>query len=136
MILRRYGTTVQSVELNFDSKALNEIGFRRDRKLGIPADEFERTYTLGPTHDLTAEADGPVQGEAEAAMLDDLEGSVRDLEAGLGEHEVLVVENEQGKDYPKTKHRTQNVVVDGENRLYFHHWIEPPLRLGVYRKSQ
>jgi hypothetical protein len=27
------------------------------------------------------------------------------------------------------------VVVDGENRLYFFWRVDPPLRLGVYRKK-
>ena len=26
------------------------------------------------------------------------------------------------------------LVVEGENRLYFHWWIDPPLKVGVYRK--
>ena len=37
MIFRLYGNTYHSVELNFDSKALNEIGFRRDKADSIPA---------------------------------------------------------------------------------------------------
>ena len=47
MILRRYGKTFESVELNFDSKALNEIGFRRDREQSFDAEEFGSTYRRG-----------------------------------------------------------------------------------------
>jgi hypothetical protein len=58
-----------------------------------------------------------------------VEGAVADLDEG----EVLVVENQEGEDYPKTRDTKKNVVVDGENRLYFYWRIDPPLRLGVYR---
>jgi len=40
MILLRYGTTIQSVEPNFDSKAFTEIGFRRDRGYSSLASDF------------------------------------------------------------------------------------------------
>ena len=73
MILRRYGTSVQSVDPNFDSKA---------------------------------------------------------LESGLGPGEILVVENEQESDHPKT--HTHTVAV--ENRLHFRITVRPALRVGVYRK--
>ena len=52
----------------------------------------------------------------------------------LGEGEVLVVESLEGEDYPKSRDRKQNVVVDGENRLYFYWSVDPPLRMGQYRK--
>ena len=45
MLLRRYGSRLQSVELNFDSKALNEIGFRRDHAVALDPDEFLATHT-------------------------------------------------------------------------------------------
>ena len=71
MILRGYGTSVQSVDPNFDSKA---------------------------------------------------------LESGLGPGEVLVVENEQESDHPKT--HTHTVAVEGENRLHFRITVRPALRVG------
>ena len=40
MILRRYGTTIQSVEVNFDSKAFTEIGFRRVHAFSASAEDF------------------------------------------------------------------------------------------------
>jgi len=32
MMLQRYGRSYQSMDLNFDSKALNEVGFRRNHE--------------------------------------------------------------------------------------------------------
>ena len=55
MILRRYGTTMQSVETNFDSKAFTEIGFRRDHAFSAP-DDFLARHERVSGHLL--EADG------------------------------------------------------------------------------
>jgi hypothetical protein len=133
MILRRYGKNVQSVEANFDSKALTEIGFRRDREVSIEDDRFTEGHERVSEHSLTAEAEGDVQDEVESVMLDNLLTQLTDLEANLGEGEVLFIESEKGQDYPKTKTRQKNVVVEGENRLYFYSSLAPPLRVGVYR---
>jgi len=132
MIYRRYGTSFQSVDLNFDSKALNEISFRRDRKSAVSVDGFEERYQLVETAELVAEAEGDVQDHTEQELLDRLESGIRDLLGRLGDGEVLVVENEQGHDYPKTRQQTSNVIVEGENRLRFSYTVAPPLRLGVY----
>jgi hypothetical protein len=134
MIVRRYGSSVQSVELNFDSRALTEIGFRRDRAWSVPADEFEGDWEQVEEYQLDARAEGDVQDFVERDMLAQLEARIRTLEEGLAEGEVLNVESEQGKDYPKTRHRTRTVVVEGENRLHFEGWVEPPLRLARYRR--
>jgi hypothetical protein len=133
MIYRRYGTSFQSVDLNFDSKALNEISFRRDRESAVSIDGFEERYQLVETAELVAEAEGDVQDHTEQELLDRLESGIRDLLGRLGDGEVLVVENEQGHDYPKTRQQTSNVIVEGENRLRFSYTVAPPLRLGVYR---
>lgn len=135
MILRRYGTSYQSVDLNFDSKALNEVGFRRNRERSIAVEDFEGSYALGATHELQAQAEGDVQDHTEQRLLDLLQEQIEALVAGLGDGEVLVVENEQGHDYPKTKQKTANVIVEGENRLHFTYTIAPPLRVAVYRPS-
>jgi len=132
MIYRRYGTSFQSVDLNFDSKALNEISFRRDRESAVSIDGFEERYQLVETAELVAEAEGDVQDHTEQELLDRLESGIRDLLGRLGDGEVLVVENEQGHDYPKTRQQTSNVIVEGENRLRFSYTVAPPLRLGVY----
>ena len=135
MILRRYGQSMQSVELNFDSKAMSEVGFRRDRELSVPAETFERSHERVEAHELTARAEGSVQDEVEKRVLQELEAQIRALEAGLAEGEVLVVLSEQGVDYPKTNTRQKTLVEQGENRLHFSIDVDPPLRIGRYRKT-
>lgn len=134
MILRRYGTSMQSVETNFDSKAITEIGFRRDRAHTLPVEEFESAYEQLEVHELHTRDEGSVQDETEQKLLDHLTSELQALLGALGEDEVLVVENENGVDWPKTRH-SHRVIVEGiENRLHFTAWIEPPLRIGHYRK--
>ena len=135
MIFRRYGTSYQSVDLNFDSLALNEIAFRRNREESVATDVFEDTFERLATHELVAESEGNVQDHTEQVLLEKLEAQILDLLAGLGESEVLVVENEQGHDWPRTKQRTSNVIVEGENRLHFHYTIAPPIRVSVRRRG-
>lgn len=135
MILCRYGATVESVETNFDSKALTEIGFRRDQRLSFQVDEFLAAHVPVAEHVLIAEAEGDVQDEVESVMLDDLLAQLSRLEKRLSDDEVLFVASESGKDYPKTRTRQKNVVVEGENRLYFYSSIDPPLRVEVLKRS-
>jgi hypothetical protein len=135
MIVKRYGTTVQSVDPNFESAALNEIGFRRDREWSIPTEEFEAGYEQVTVHELSAEAEGPVQDHTEQLLLDRLEGRLLELEAGLESGCVLMVENGDGPDYPKTRQQTKNVIVQGDNKLLFEYTVAPMLRIGVYRKK-
>lgn len=134
MIFKRYGTTLQSVVTNFDSKALNEIGFRRDRNETMAAADLEAAYENVTTHELSAEAEGAVQDETEQLLLDRLEARLNELLGSLGEGEILVVENADARDWPKTRQRTRNVVVAGENRLHFTYGMAPSLRIGVYRR--
>ncbi len=133
MIFRRYGNAYHTVELNFDSKALNEIGFRRDRVDSIPVDDFAAFTKVG-THELVSEAEGAVQDETERVMLDRLAEQVLALDRGLGASEVLVIDNDQGNDWPKTKQKTTNVIVQGENKLHFHYSVGPALRATVWRR--
>jgi hypothetical protein len=133
MIFRRYGNAYQSVELNFDSKALNEIGFRRDRVESIPAEELE-TFEKKTTYELEAEAEGAVQDETEQLLLERLAEQLLAVDRNLGPGEILVVENDQGNDWPKTKQKTTNVIVGGENRLHFTYTMGPPLRATVWRR--
>ena len=133
MILRRYGTTVQSVETNFDSKAFTEIGFRRDRVFSSPADDFFAGHEQVSEHLLEAESEGDVQDEVESAMLQLLLEQLQKIEGDLAENEFILVESEQGRDYPKTRTRQKNVVVDGENRLYFYSSVSPLLKVAVFR---
>lgn len=135
MIFRRYGTTVHSVEIDFSSKAFSEIRFRRDGIFSLPLENFESAYVSRSTHELASTAQGDVQDHVEQAMLDDLEAQLRQVVGAMGEGEVALVESEQGTDYPKTRTRIKNIIVEGENRLYFYASIRPPLRVGVYRKA-
>ena len=85
-------------------------------------------------HDLAVQADGYVQDEAEQSLLADLEGRLGRFEEELSTDEVLLVESEQGTDYPKTHTQQKTVVHEGENRLYFTITVHPPLRVGLYHK--
>ncbi len=134
MILRRYGESFHSVEPNFDPRAMNEVGFRRDRVFSISVEGLSESYEAGDAHELVAEAEGPVQTEAEAAALDDLEAQLNALVEGVGEGGVVVVESEPGQDYPKMKEIRSNVIVDGENKFHFRRYVEPPLKMRVYAK--
>lgn len=134
MIFKRYGTSFQSVDPNFESAALNEIGFRRDQERRLSAEEFEAEYEHLVTHELTAEAEGSVQDHTEQLLLDRLEARMLELEAEVDPDCVLVVENGDGPDYPKTRQQTKNVIVEGENRLHFSYTVAPALRMGVYRR--
>ena len=133
MIFKRYGTTYQSVETHFDSKALNEVGFRRDRRDSMPAEDFERAFERAAVHELSAEAEGDVQDHTEQELLDRLKARLDEVHDALAEGEVLVVENGDGHDWPKTRQQTRNVVIEGENRLHFTYGLSPSLRVGVYR---
>lgn len=135
MIFKQYGTSFQSVDLNFESKALNEIGFRRNHQESVPTEEVESGWKHVTTHELSTTAEGSVQDHTEQVLLDRLEAEIQKLLDGLGEEEVLVVENESGADYPKTRQETKNVVVEGENRLHFSYSMAPPLRVAVYRRG-
>ena len=133
MILKRYGMSYQSVDINFDAKALNEVGFRKNQGRTIPVDGFVDEHSLIEMVELTADADGYVQNETEQLLLDRLRAKIEELVARLPEGGVLVVENESGHDYPKTRQQTKNVVEKGENRLYFEYSMRPALRVASYR---
>lgn len=134
MILRRYGQRVESVEIAFSSVALTNIAWRRDHAFSVSFDDFEATYERVREHPLTARAEGPVQIEVETALLADLEAQVRALDESLEDDQVLLVENQRGVDEPRPREKRKDVIVEGENRLYFIWWVDPPLRLAVYRK--
>ena len=133
MIIRRYGNTIQSVETNFDSKAFTEIGFRRDHGYSDSADDFLARHERISEHALEAESEGAVQDEVESVMLQQLLDELLKLDAELTDDEFLVLESEQGQDYPKTRTKQKNVIVDGDNRLYFYSSVSPPLKVAVFR---
>lgn len=134
MILRRYGSSMHSVELNFDSKALTEIGFRRADGTSIPVERFREEWERVEERAFACTAEGPVQDETEQDLLDLMEGEILEWLEGFPEGDVLVVESESGVDHPKTRHRSSVIVERGENRLHFKAWVEPPLRLARYRR--
>lgn len=134
MITKRYGSKVQSVTPNFDARAMNEIGFQRDNEWSLATDEFSESYEKVETHELTAAAEGEVQGEAEEKLLESLLEQLLAVEKTVSDGGVLMIESEQGTDYPKTRHTQTNQLVGHENRLYFRFTVEPPLRVAVYRK--
>ena len=74
-----------------------------------------------------------MQDEVESAMLRLLLDQLLKIEGDLAENEFVLVESEQGQDYPKTRTKQKNVIVEGENRLYFFSSVSPPLKVAVYR---
>jgi hypothetical protein len=133
MLCREYRSSYQSVDIGFDARALNDIGFRRNRELSVPEAEFPDLYAKVDSVEVQTEADGPVQYETKQVLSDRLRAKVEELLARLPEGGVLVVENELGHDYPKTRQLTKNGIEDGENRLHFEYTMEPPLRLTLFR---
>lgn len=135
MILRRYGNNINSVAPNFDSRAMTEIGFTRSGELTVPANEFAQIYERVDGRVLDAEAAGEVQGDVEDSVLAELQGKLEQLDRELGDGHVLLIENEAGKDQAKTRGAQTTRVVEGANRLFFQYSIDPPLRVGIYRRK-
>lgn len=134
MIVKQFGKKVESVRPNFDSRAMTEIGFMRDREYSEPVDDFHASYEKREAHELTAATEGPVQGEAEEKLLSSLEEQLLAAETSLPTDSVIYIESEQGVDFPKTRHTQTTTVVEGSNRLHFRFTVEPPLRVAVYHK--
>ncbi|MGW8265440.1 MAG: hypothetical protein ACWGSQ_03680 [Longimicrobiales bacterium] len=133
MILRLYGTSYQSVQPNLNSRAFTEIGFLKDGAFSISVDEFTAAYEKVEEKSFSPQTTGAFQDQAETELLDALKAEVLEAVAELRDGEVLVVENRDREDRPKTKDVKKNIVVNGESRLHFFWRVEPPLRLGVYR---
>jgi len=68
MLFRKFGDLVHSVEPHFDSRATNEISFRRDRVGSCAAHEFEERYEKVSVSLVGGETEGgcPVQGGGRA----------------------------------------------------------------------
>jgi hypothetical protein len=135
VLVRRYGSQVQSVEPKFDPNAITEIAFRRTSDFQMPADEFLASYERVEEHLVTAKSDAAVQRDAQEAILQLLRDQIRDLEASLDKNEVLLFENEPAKDYPREHEKQEGIIVGGQNRLFFHRHVDPPLRFGRYRRA-
>jgi hypothetical protein len=136
MIFRRYGKAWHSVTPNFDSRAMTEIGFQKTGEQAIDAEEFEAAYERLDGRELTAGAVGSVQDQVEKQMLESLRQQLLELEQSVGDGAVLAIESEQGKDYPKTREKTTTQTIGTENRLHFERYVEPPLRVGIYRQRE
>lgn len=134
MILRRFGSRVASVVPRFDSRALNEIGFTRTDTFDASREEFDQEWERVTGSELGPKADGDVQDAVERELLEKLRSSLIDLESAMRPDEVLLVENEIGKDHPKTRGTKRMVIVAGESRHHFDWRVDPPLKVGVYRR--
>jgi hypothetical protein len=134
MILRTYGNKIEAVDIAFNAVALDSIGFRRNSQLSISTEDFEAAYERSGGQELTARAEGDVQIEVERELLDKLEGQLLAADGQLDEAEVILIENQRGVDQPRTHEKKASVVVKGENRLHFKWWIDPPLKIGIYRR--
>jgi|GEM_PF-206289 len=132
-LLRRVGDRLRGVEPRFDARALSEIGFHAVGRGDEEAERFDARMVQVREVFLEAASDGPVQSDAEALLLDRLRASLDACLADLAEGEVAVVESQSGVDWPKTRERRKDVIVDGENRFHFHWRVEPPLRISIYR---
>ncbi len=133
MIYKQYGEKYQSVDTNFDAKAMTEVGFRRNRTDSFEVSELGQRFEKYDTVELTAEAEGAVQTETEQGMLDTLSGKIDEVMSAMPEGAIAVVENESGHDYPKPRQEIKNVIEEGENKLHFHYSMSPALRFGLYR---
>ncbi len=134
MILRTYGNKIEAVDISFNAVALDSIGFRRSRELSLAVEEFEAVYERTGGQELSAQAEGAVQIEVEKELLAKLEDQLLGADSELDEDEVILIENQRGVDQPRTHEKKEIMVVEGENRLHFKWWIDPPLKIGVYRK--
>ena len=133
-VFLRYGANYQSVSFEFEAKALNEVGFRRDRESSFPVEELAEKYEMIEMVEMTAEAEGDVQSETEQLLLDRLEEKAQVAVDSLPEGGIAVIGNERGgRDQPKPRQTIGNVIVEGENRLHFTYHIDPALRIELYR---
>lgn len=134
MILKRYGNKLHSVRPNFDANAMTEIGFMKDNEQVYEGEAFAAEWEKLEERELRSSSEGHVQSLVEHAVLHSLEEQLLDLERDQA-HGLLVIENEQGKEQPKTKGTSRVLVEAGENRTHFQFVIEPALRVGVYRRK-
>ena len=132
MILRMYGEKLHSVEIRFEAKAFNEVGFRRDRETSFDVEEFERDWERVREAEIADKGEGRIQIETEQRMLDTMQAHLERIVEELGEGEVVRVENHE-TDWPKLRETQTTIVEDGENVLHFDAWVDPPLRVAVWR---
>ena len=134
MIVRRFGATVGAVVADFHATAFHEMMFARRPGFAVTWAELEAAYERVGERLLSAESEGHVKLEAKEAVLDLLAHRLAHAERDLGPGEILLVESTPGHDYPRLHEQTETLVENGRNRLHFYYRIDPPLRLGVYRR--
>ncbi|MGH7477472.1 MAG: hypothetical protein ACRELD_14495 [Longimicrobiales bacterium] len=132
MFVRRYGAKIHEVTPRFDARALSEIGFEKQGE-SWPAEEFLAEHEPIDTREVSAYAEGAVKDEVELALLQSLREELNALEREFGEDTPLLIENQSGNDYPKTRDRTTGERVAGERRLQFSYTVDPPLRVRALR---
>jgi hypothetical protein len=128
-IVRRYGKRVETVEPDFRAEAMTEVGFRRTGERKWALDEFLDEYAMVRGVDLTAEGTDAVQEKAEKAMLQSLADKLAGITDALKPNELLSVESELGKDYPRTRYERST---KGDQE--FTYSLDRPLRVGIFRK--
>ena len=134
MLLRRFGTTIGAVEPNFEPAAFNELSFVPRPGFQMTTADFGADYERVGELALTSEAEAHVKIQAEAALLDLLAHRIHEAVKSLPQGDVLLIESMPGKDFPRFRERTENLVEGDRNRLHFYYWLDPALRLGVYRR--
>lgn len=133
MIVRQYGSRVESVTPNFVAHAINEVGFRRDHAWSMPTDEFFASHERMGGQEIEARATGDVQTHVETELLAELRAQLDAAEAAAGDSGVLLIES-GARDHPKLRHKQRTIVVRGENRFAFEASIDPPLKVGIFRR--
>lgn len=128
-IVRRYGKRVETVEPDFRAEAMTEVGFRRTGEGKWALDEFLDEYAMVRAVELMAEGTDAVQEKAEKAMLQSLADKLAGIMDALKPNELLSVESEVGKDYPRTRY-DRSTKGDQE----FTYTLDRPLRVGIFRK--
>ncbi len=134
MIVQRFGGSVGAVVPDFHATAFNELQFARRPGFSLPWEEFAATYQRTGGIELVAETEGHVQLEVETALLAELQRRIAEAERALRPEELLLLESRPGHDYPRTHEYTETIVEDGRNRFHFYYSIDPPLRVGIYRR--
>ena len=128
-IVRRYGKRVETVEPDFRAEAMTEVSFRRTGEAKWALDEFLDEYAMVRAVELTAEATDEVQDQAERGMLQSLADKLQGILDALKPGELLSVESEVGKDYPRTRYDRSS---KGEQESTY--TLDRPLRLGIFWK--
>ena len=129
MIIRRYGSRIHSVALDFDPVAMTEVGLRRDGVREWDAVEFLDNYHLVRLVEIIAESSDPVQEKAEREMLEALAVKLTEIHDALEDGQLLGVESKTGVDHPSTRY---DRLTTGDQE--FTYTLNRPLKLGVWEK--